>query len=138
MKHKNLLLTLLAAATVTACNNKKSQPSETPQPATEINLMTYNVHNCIGLDDQRDYHRIAEVIRQASPDVVALQELDSVTGRNEGVDALDSLRALTGCMPSSPPLSLTMEAAMASAFFPKRNRWPSAHSPCPAARKRGR
>ena len=107
MKHKKLLLTLLAAATVTACNNKKSQPSETPQPTTEINLMTYNVHNCIGLDDLRDYHRIAEVIRQASPDVVALQELDSVTGRNEGV-------------------------------FPKRNRWPSAHSPCPAARKRGR
>ena len=96
MKHKNLLLTLLAAATVTACNTKKSQQPAEPQPTTGINLMTYNVHNCIGLDDQRDYHRIAEVIRQASPDVVALQELDSVTGRNEGVDALDSLRALTG------------------------------------------
>lgn len=96
MKHKTLLLSLLAAATFTACNSKKNQPAETSQAASEIHLMTYNVHNCIGLDGERDYRRIANVIRQATPDVVALQELDSVTGRNGGVDALDSLRILTG------------------------------------------
>ena len=78
MKHKTLLLSLLAAATFTACNSKKNQPAETSQAASEIHLMTYNVHNCIGLDGERDYRRIANVIRQATPDVVALQELDSV------------------------------------------------------------
>ena len=57
--------------------------------------MTYNLHNCIGMDNRRDYQRIADAIRQARPDVVALQELDSVTGRNGGIHALDTLRALT-------------------------------------------
>lgn len=96
MKHYPLLLTLLAAVTFTACNPKKSQQPTEDQPNVEVCLMTYNVHNCIGMDNERDYRRIADAIRKARPDVVALQELDSVTGRNGGVYALDSLRALTG------------------------------------------
>lgn len=97
MKHKTLLFTLLAAATLTACSTKKNQQPTEPQPApVEARLMTYNLHNCIGMDNRRDYHRIADAIRQARPDVVALQELDSVTGRNSGIHALDTLRALTG------------------------------------------
>lgn len=39
--------------------------------------MTYNVHSCIGTDAQLSPERIAEVIAQAEPDVVCLQELDS-------------------------------------------------------------
>jgi endonuclease/exonuclease/phosphatase family metal-dependent hydrolase len=39
--------------------------------------MTYNVHRCIGNDAQLSPERIAEVIAQAEPDVVCLQELDS-------------------------------------------------------------
>lgn len=38
--------------------------------------MTYNVHSCIGMDGMRSYSRIASVIAEAQPDVVALQELD--------------------------------------------------------------
>ena len=105
MKHKTLLFTLLAATTLTACSTKKNQQPTEPQPApVEARLMTYNLHNCIGMDNRRDYQRIADAIRQARPDVVALQELDSVTGRNGGIHALDTLRALTGmtsaCAPS--------------------------------------
>ena len=58
--------------------------------------MSYNVHNCIGLDNVRDYNRIANIIKQAAPDVVALQELDSITQRNDGVYALKELETLTG------------------------------------------
>lgn len=65
-------------------------------PARRAVLMSYNVHNCIGLDKVRDYGRIARVINEASPDVVALQELDSVTQRNGGVFALAELEKLTG------------------------------------------
>lgn len=96
MKHKTILLTLLAASTLTACHSPKNQQPAETRPATEIDLMTYNLHNCVGMDNARDYRRIAAVIRQAAPDVVALQELDSVTGRNGGVNTLDTLRALTG------------------------------------------
>lgn len=95
MKYQTVLLMLLAA-TLLACNGKKQPQVAESNPATDISLMTYNVHNCIGLNGKRDYQRIAEVIRQANPDVVALQELDSVTGRNGGIYALDSLRIMTG------------------------------------------
>lgn len=63
---------------------------------TEVNILSYNVHNCIGMDKKQDYQRIADVILQSLPDVVALQELDSMTVRNKGVYALNELEKLTG------------------------------------------
>ena len=47
-----------------------------------LKLMTYNVRNANGLDGVRSYQRIADVIRNATPDVVAVQELDSMTQRS--------------------------------------------------------
>ena len=44
-----------------------------------LRLMTYNVHRGIGLDKKCDLQRIADVILQAQPDVVAVQEVDKVT-----------------------------------------------------------
>ncbi len=58
-------------------------------------IMSYNVRNALGMDNQRDYQRIADVILRVSPDVVAVQELDSVTERSQGVDALARLADLT-------------------------------------------
>lgn len=48
--------------------------------------MSYNVRSGKGMDSRRDLDRTAAVIRAAQPDVVALQEIDSVTRRSEGVD----------------------------------------------------
>lgn len=62
----------------------------------QLNILTYNVHHCVGLDKKQDYARIAEIIHQAAPDIVALQELDSVTKRSNGACDLDSLQRLTG------------------------------------------
>lgn len=59
-------------------------------------LMTYNVKNGAGMDGVTDYVRTASVIIQEKPDVVAIQELDSVTGRSEGAYVLDELAKLTG------------------------------------------
>lgn len=67
----------------------------TSAPKKEINVMTYNVHNAIGLDKMRDYQRIAKVITSVSPDVVAIQELDSITMRNDSVFALEKLAELS-------------------------------------------
>lgn len=59
-------------------------------------LMTYNVKNGAGMDGVTDYARTASVIIQEKPDVVAIQELDSVTGRSKGAYVLDELAKLTG------------------------------------------
>ena len=50
--------------------------------AQSLKLMTYNVHNGVGLDRCRDHQRIAEVITGESPDFVAIQEVDSATVRS--------------------------------------------------------
>lgn len=54
-------------------------------------MMSYNVHNFVGMDEQRDYQRIADLILEVSPDVVAIQEADSVTLRSEGKYTLREL-----------------------------------------------
>ena len=51
-----------------------------------LRVMTYNVHSCRGMDGKLSPARIARVIAQAAPDVVALQELDVCRTRTGGVD----------------------------------------------------
>jgi endonuclease/exonuclease/phosphatase family metal-dependent hydrolase len=41
-----------------------------------LNVLTYNIHGCVGLDRRCSPERIAEVIAQSAADVVALQEVD--------------------------------------------------------------
>jgi len=57
--------------------------------------MSYNIRNAIGMDGKTDYQRIADIIESASPDVIALQELDSVTDRNNKMDILEKLAGIT-------------------------------------------
>ena len=82
---KSMLAAGVLLASLCACKQAK-----------EVTILSYNVHNCIGLDKVRDYERIARVINEAAPDVVAVQELDSATERNGGVYALAELEKLTG------------------------------------------
>ena len=60
-----------------------------------IRLMSYNIRNAKGLDNVTDYDRIANIILGAAPDIIGIQELDSVTGRSNGVDVLDVLSRKT-------------------------------------------
>ena len=48
----------------------------------QVTIMSYNVRHCAGMDLVVDYDRTANVITENQPDVVALQELDSMTGRS--------------------------------------------------------
>lgn len=41
-----------------------------------LRVLTYNIHSCVGMDGKLSTARIARVIAQYQPDVVALQELD--------------------------------------------------------------
>jgi endonuclease/exonuclease/phosphatase family metal-dependent hydrolase len=51
-----------------------------------LRIMTYNVHGCVGMDGRLSSRRIARVISQYEPDVVALQELDVGRARSGGHD----------------------------------------------------
>ena len=42
-----------------------------------IRVMTYNIHSCVNMDGEVCPERIAGVIDELSPDVVALQEVDA-------------------------------------------------------------
>lgn len=60
-----------------------------------LKVMTYNVRHCAGMDLVLDYDRTAAVIARQQPDVVALQELDSMTGRSEHLYQLGELASRT-------------------------------------------
>ena len=64
-----------------------------------VQVMTYNVRHCAGMDLVLDYDRTANVIAQHKPDVVALQELDSMTGRSEHRYQLGELASRTQYYP---------------------------------------
>ena len=65
----------------------------------QLQIMSYNVRHCAGMDMVVDYDRTANVIVQQQPDVVALQELDSMTGRSGNRDQLGELASRTGYHP---------------------------------------
>ena len=93
MKQRIVLTFLLMVITLVAIG--QSQPEKLPQ----VQVMTYNVRHCAGMDMVLDYDRTAIVISQQQPDVVALQELDSMTGRSGHHDQLGELAIRTGYYP---------------------------------------
>jgi endonuclease/exonuclease/phosphatase family metal-dependent hydrolase/predicted phosphodiesterase len=74
-----------------------------PKEENAIRIMSYNVHNFVGMDNKRDYDRIAGVVRAVAPDVVAIQEADSATQRSEGVYTLRELANRTLMFPIYAP-----------------------------------
>ena len=49
-------------------------------------IVTYNVHRCVGNDRRLDVGRVADVLANLEPDIVALQELDVGRARTGHVD----------------------------------------------------
>jgi endonuclease/exonuclease/phosphatase family metal-dependent hydrolase len=63
--------------------------------AEPLRVLCYNIHHGEGVDGKLDVERIAAVIRSASPDVAALQEVDQNTRRTAHVDQAAELARLT-------------------------------------------
>lgn len=69
-----------------------AQVSTTPEKEeNSVRIMTYNVRNACDINGVASYQQVADIIHQANPDVVAVQELDSATQRARGVDVLAEL-----------------------------------------------
>lgn len=95
--------------------------------------MSYNVHGCVGGDLRLDPERIAAVIAEHAPDVVALQELDVERARSGRVDqprwlaerlgmqlAFCSARECDGGRYGNAVLSRHALEPVAQAFLPQR------------------
>jgi endonuclease/exonuclease/phosphatase family metal-dependent hydrolase len=93
-KSLSLLLLMILVFNVFGLNSAETGTVDT------LKILTYNVRNCKGLDNLIDYERIANVIKRIDADVVALQELDSVTVRSNHVDVLAELARKTGLFPT--------------------------------------
>ena len=71
-------------------------PAACTTQTTAVKFMSYNIRNGRGIDNVQDLGRVAEVINRTAPDIVALQELDSVTGRMAGRFIPGELGEMTG------------------------------------------
>ena len=68
-----------------------------------LKVMTYNIRNGNGMDNVRNYERIADAILKQTPDVVAVQETDSMTIRSNQKYVLGELAKLTRMYDSYSP-----------------------------------
>lgn len=74
-----------------------AQGQEPTSPAPlQLRVLSYNIHHGRGIDDQVDLERLAKVVNDCHPDLVALQEVDNRTQRTDGVDQTVELARLTG------------------------------------------
>lgn len=78
----------------------ESSPDEAFRGKNETLLIaSYNIHKCVGLDRRFDPKRIADVIGEIDPDVIALQEAEQRFGDRAGLLDFDTLRQQTGLVP---------------------------------------
>lgn len=81
----------LAGAALTSASAADAVPQTRP-----LRILTYNIHWALGMDGKYDVERIAEVIKAAKPDLVALQEVDVGVKRSGRVHEVRRLAELTG------------------------------------------
>ncbi|HSM04286.1 MAG TPA: endonuclease/exonuclease/phosphatase family protein [Longimicrobiales bacterium] len=93
--------TLLVGLWVAACSlpGGDPEPGPSPVPPDTLRVLAYNIHHGEGMDDVIDLQRIADLIRRVDPDVVTVQEVDSVADRTGRTNQAAELGRLTGMTP---------------------------------------
>ena len=81
------------------CSRPGEMSPAVGETADTVRILAYNIHHGAGMDEVLDLQRIAALIREVNPDLVALQEIDSVTTRTGEVDQAAELGRLTGMTP---------------------------------------
>lgn len=67
-----------------------------PQRENTHRLMSYNIHHGEGMGGKMDIDRIGRLILDTNPEVVGLQEVDSVVARSGNIDIMQMLAEQTG------------------------------------------
>lgn len=78
---------------LTACRGGPA-PDAAPVADT-VRVLAYNIHHGEGMDSVLDLGRIADLVRNVRPDLVAVQEVDSVVERTGRVNQAATLGELT-------------------------------------------
>lgn len=86
-----------------------------------LRVLTYNIRHALGEDNVVDLSRIAEVIKQTKPDLVALQEVDVGVKRTNKVDQARELGQMTGLQSAFGKALNTGGGAFGNAIL---SRWP--------------
>jgi endonuclease/exonuclease/phosphatase family metal-dependent hydrolase len=93
----------LPASIISSLRNRKQRGPEgsdaSERDAASLLVASYNVHKCVGVDGRFDPGRIANVIREIGPDVLALQEADSRFGERRGLLDLGWMEREAGLLP---------------------------------------
>jgi endonuclease/exonuclease/phosphatase family metal-dependent hydrolase len=117
------------AVAAAACGGSSGGPPEvhlapvlaSPPAVDTLRILAYNIHHGEGMDEVTDLERIAALIRSVDPDLVAVQEVDSVVGRTNGVDQAGELGRLTGMHPAFGRFMAYQGGAYGMAVL---SRWP--------------
>ena len=88
---------LSAIHAIRSRGRQQYQHADVPDGALVV--ASYNVHKCVGTDGKRDPDRIVDVIGEISPDIIALQEVDTRFGERKGLLPLDRLEREHGLLP---------------------------------------
>lgn len=96
--HPGILLLLMATFLLDGCTHSHS-PNPSTENALTLRVMSWNIHHGEGLDGRVDLDRIAALIQEVNPDLVALQEVDRGVARTARRDLPAELAALTGFTP---------------------------------------
>lgn len=89
---------LLFAILFSGCQSGTPE-NATSEPSDTLRVLAYNIHHGEGMDEVIDLERIADLINEVNPDLVALQEIDSVVTRTKGVDQAAEIGRLTNMQP---------------------------------------
>lgn len=92
---------------------KAERPTQMPA-ADCLRIITYNIHAALGMDGQRSYPRIAQVIRQWCPHIVALQEVWAPTASPSPISIISKALNMTGHF---HPLHIRQQAPFGLAVF---------------------
>ncbi len=83
-------------------------------------LLTYNVRRCVGVDGRLSPERVAAVIAECQPDIVALQELDVGRARTGRVDQAHVIARELGMHMHFHPAMRVMEELYGDAILTAR------------------
>ena len=82
---RRTLITCLLIALLPLCSSQARPKTRT------VRLSCYNTQHGQGMDERVDFLRQADVLRQQKPDVIALQEVDSMTERTDNRYGLEEM-----------------------------------------------
>lgn len=95
MKHLLSVARRLAMPLTLAACGMTGLQAQTAKLPVQLGVASYNIHHGEGTDGKFDYHRLAKQLERWQPDVIALQEVDSMTTRSRKTYALGALAEIT-------------------------------------------